>query len=195
MLQRVYDWTMSLAAHHRADRVLAFIAFIESSVFPIPPDVLLMPMVLARRDKAWYYAGLCTVASVLGAVAGYALGLFAFETIGRPLLEAYGYMDAFARVQTWFHEWGGWIVLTAGITPVPYKVFTIASGVTQLNFGVFIFASLLARSFRFYLVAALLWKFGPPIRDFIEKRLALVVTVFVLLVFGGYIVIEHFIGV
>ena len=195
MLQRVYGWTMSLAAHQRADWALAFVSFLESSVFPVPPDVLLMPMVLARREKAWYYAGLCTVASVLGAAAGYALGLFAFETIGRPLLEAYGYMDAFTRVQTWFNDWGAWIVLTAGITPVPYKVFTIASGVTQLNFGVFIVASLLARSFRFYLVAALLWKFGPPIRDFIEKRLALVVTVFVLLVFGGYIVIEHFIGV
>ena len=191
MIRRLYDWTMALAAHHKADRVLAFISFIESSVFPIPPDILLMPMVLARREKAWYLAGLCTVASVCGAMLGYGLGYFAFEAVGRPLFEAYGYMDEFGRFQSAFNEWGSWLVFIFGITFFPFKVITIASGVTQLNLGVFLLASIASRALRFYLVTALLWKFGEPIRTFVEKRLTFITTIFVLLVVGGFVLIRY----
>jgi len=191
MLHRLYHWTMDLAAHHRADRVLGFVSFIESSVFPVPPDVLLMPMVLARRERAWYLAGLCTAASVLGAVLGYALGLFAFEAVGRPIFEAYGYMDDFAVFQEGFNEWGAWLVFIFGVTFFPFKVITIASGVAQLNLAVFLASSVLARAVRFYLVAGLLWWFGPPIRQFVEARLALVTTAFVVLLFAGFVLVRY----
>jgi len=187
----LYDWTMALAAHHRADRVLAFISFIESSIFPIPPDVLLMPMVLARRDRAWYLAGICTVASVVGALLGYGLGYFAFETIGRPIFETYGYLEQFHEFQSAFNEWGSWLVFVFGVTFFPFKVITIASGVTQLNIGVFLLASIASRALRFFLVTALLWKFGEPIRTFVEKRLTLLTSLFVLLLVGGFILVRY----
>jgi membrane protein YqaA with SNARE-associated domain len=192
MLQPLYDWTMRLAGHRRALWALAGIAFVESSVFPIPPDILLVPMILARREKAWLYAGVATLASVLGGMAGYAIGLGLYEAVARPLLDFYGYGPAFAEFQELYGEHGGWIVFTAGITPFPYKVITIASGVVGLALPTFILASVLARGLRFYIEAALLWKFGPPIRDFIEKRLALVVTVFVVGLVGGFLALELF---
>jgi membrane protein YqaA with SNARE-associated domain len=182
---------MALAAHRRADRALAFVSFIESSVFPIPPDVLLMPMVLARRDKAWYLATICTVASVLGALFGYALGYFAFETIGRPIFEAYGYLQQFYEFQAAFNKWGSWLVFVFGVSFFPFKVITIASGVTQLNIVTFVLASIASRALRFFLVTALLWKFGEPIRTFVEKRLTLLTSVFVLLLVGGFIAIRY----
>ncbi len=128
MLHRLYDWTMSLSAHPHALWVLAAIAFIESSFFPIPPDVLLIPMVLASREKAWWIASVCTVASVLGGAAGYGIGYFLFEEVGRPLLDLYGYQEKFAEFSQLYNEWGWWIVFGAGLTPFPYKVITIASG-------------------------------------------------------------------
>ena len=191
MLQRTYNWLMSLAARPDAIRALAAIAFIESSFFPIPPDILLIPMVLAARTRAWRIALVCTVASVLGGMAGYAIGYFLYDGIGRPLLEFYGYAERFAEFQGRYNEWGAWIVFIAGITPFPYKVITIASGVTGLDLATFTIASILARGIRFYLVAALLYWLGPPVRDFIEKRLGLVTSVFVVLLFGGFIVLKY----
>jgi len=191
MLRRLYDWTMALAAHRRADHALAFISFIESSVFPIPPDVLLMPMVLARRDKAWYLATVCTLASVAGALLGYGLGYFAFETVGRPIFEAYGYMAQFQEFQSAFNKWGSWLVFVFGVSFFPFKVITIASGVTQLNIVTFLLASVLSRALRFFLVTALLWKFGEPIRTFVEKRLTLLTSIFVLLLVGGFVAIRY----
>lgn len=191
MLQRLYDWTMSLAAHRHAEWALAFIAFLESSVFPIPPDVMLMPMVLARRERAWRYATLCTIASLVGAAAGYSLGYFAFEAIGKPIFEAYGYLDKFYEFQQAFNTYGSWLVFIFGISFFPFKVITIASGVTKLNFLVFLAAAALSRALRFYLVAGLLWKFGAPIRTFIERRLTLLVTLFVLLLIGGFALITY----
>ena len=131
MLYRMYDWTMGLAAHRHALWALAAVAFIESSIFPIPPDVLIIPMVLAARERAWRIAAVATVASVLGGLAGYGIGALLFETIGRPVLEFYGYMDKFAAFQARFAEWGAWIVAGVGFTPFPYKVITIASGVVR----------------------------------------------------------------
>lgn len=192
MLKGLYDWTMGLAAHRNALALLAFVSFIESSIFPIPPDVLLLPMVLAARARAWRIALVCTVASVAGGLAGYGIGFFLFETVGRPLLEFYGYMDKFAVFQTWYTEWGLWIVFAAGLTPLPYKVFTIASGVAGLDPTVFLLGSVLSRGLRFYVEAALLWRFGEPIRDFIERHLGKVAAAFVVLLFGGFALIKSF---
>ncbi len=191
MLQRTYDWVMSLASRPNAIWALAAISFIESSFFPIPPDVLLIPMVLAARTRAWRIALVCTIASVLGGMAGYAIGFFLYEGVGRPLLEFYGYAARFAEFQGRYNQWGAWIVFIAGITPFPYKVITIASGVTGLDLVTFSIASILARGIRFFLVAALLYWIGQPIRAFIEKRLGLVFTMFVILLVGGFIALKY----
>ncbi|MDH5772278.1 MAG: DedA family protein [Rhodospirillaceae bacterium] len=190
MLRRLYDWTMSFASGPHAMWALFFIAFIESSFFPIPPDILLIPMVLAARGNAWKIAGVCTLASVLGGVAGYGIGYFLYEGIGRPLLDFYGYGAKFEHFQGMYNEWGAWIVAGAGLTPFPYKVITIASGVTGLDMVTFMVASVLSRGIRFYLEAALLWYFGEPIRIFIEKYLGLLVTVGFIVLLGGFVAIK-----
>lgn len=191
MLRQLYDRVMDLSAHPRAVWGLAGVSFIESSVFPIPPDVMLIPMVLAERAKAWFYATVATISSVLGGLFGYAIGLFLFELVGRPILDLYGYGEAFTDFAARYNEWGAWIVFIAGVTPFPYKVVTIASGATQLNILVFLVASIAARGLRFYVESALLYWFGPPIRDFIERRLGLVFTVFVVALVGGFIAIRY----
>ncbi|MBO32417.1 MAG: cytochrome B [Rhodospirillaceae bacterium] len=190
MLRRLYDWTMGLAAHKHALIALALISVVESSVFPIPPDVLLIPMVLAARDRAWLIAGVCMVASVIGGVGGYGIGFFLFEQVGKPILELYHYTAKFDQFQETYNEWGVWLVFIAGVTPFPYKVITIFSGVTGLNLPVFIVASILARGLRFFIVAALLWKFGEPIRAFIERSLGLLFVLFVVLLLGGFVLIK-----
>jgi membrane protein YqaA with SNARE-associated domain len=191
MLRRAYDKTMELAAHRNAPWALAGVSFIESSVFPIPPDVMLIPMVLAERRKAWLYAAICTVASVLGGVFGYLIGYFLFETLGQAILSFYGYMDAFESFAQRYNEYGAWIVFIAGVTPFPYKVITIASGVTQLNFLVFMLASVAARGLRFFVVAGLLYWFGPPIKKFIEDYLGILSVLFVVLLIGGFVLIKY----
>ncbi|TVP70620.1 MAG: DedA family protein [Rhodobacteraceae bacterium] len=191
MIRRLYDWTLSLARHPRALWALAFVAFIESSVFPIPPDVLMIAMIVARPSRAFVIAAVATVASVAGGLAGYAIGYGAFETLGRPVLEFYGKDAYFAEFQLRYNEWGAWAVLIAGVTPFPYKVITILSGTTALNIWVFLVASVIARAFRFFIVATLLWKFGTPIRDFIEARLGLVFTVLMVLLLGGFMAVRY----
>ena len=186
MIRALYDWTMSLADHPRALWVLAFIAFIESSVFPIPPDVLMIPMILAAPQRAWIIAGTALVASVLGGMFGYAIGAFAYESIGQPILAALGKDDAMNAFNTRFNDFGFWAVLTAGVTPFPYKVITIMSGWTGMPLATFIATSILARGLRFFLVAGLLWQFGAPIRDFIERRLGMMFTLFVIVLFAGF---------
>lgn len=190
MLRRLYDWTMSLAAHPHALWALAAVAFIESSVFPIPPDVLMIPMVLAARNRAFLIATVATVASVLGGMLGYGIGMFAFDTIGRPVLESLGKAGAMAEFSTKFNDMGFWAVLTAGVTPFPYKVITIMSGWTAMPLDTFVGTSILARGLRFFLVAALLWRFGAPIRDLIERRLGLMFTLFIVLLAGGFLAVR-----
>ena len=191
VLGRLYDWTMGLAARRDAVWVLAAVAFVEGSFFPIPPDVLLIPMVLAARDRAWILAAVCTAASVAGGILGYAIGWFLFETMGQPILAFYGYAGTFAAFGARYNEWGAWIVFTAGFTPFPYKVVAIASGATRLDPATFVVASVLARGLRFLVVAALLYRIGPPIRAFIERRLGLVTLVFVALLLGGFVVAKY----
>jgi len=182
---------MSFSARPNAVWALVFFSFIESSIFPIPPDVLLIPMVLAARSRWLGLAMACTAASVLGGLAGYAIGYFLYDGIGRPLLEFYGYGAKFTEFQQRYNELGAWIVFIAGVSPFPYKVITIASGVTQLDLTTFTTASVLARGIRFFVVAALLFWLGPPIKEFIEKRLGLVFTIFIILLVGGFIVLKY----
>jgi membrane protein YqaA with SNARE-associated domain len=189
VLRRLFNWTLSLAASRHALWALAGISFIESSVFPIPPDTLLIPLVLARPDRAWRIAAVCTVASVIGGAFGYLIGWAFFEQVGRPVLAFYGLEGQFAQFSANYNAWGLWWVLIAGITPFPYKVITILSGVTGLNFALFMAASLFARGLRFFLIAALLWKYGPPIRTFIEQRLGLVFSVSMAALIGGFLVV------
>lgn len=190
MLRRLYDWTLHLAETRYAMWALAVVAFVESSVFPIPPDVLIIPMILARPRRAFEIAALATLASVLGGLAGYWIGMSLFETVGRPVLEFYGKDAYFADFRERYNEYGAWAVLIAGVTPFPYKVITILSGTTGLSLGVFVVASVVARGLRFFIVAALLWKFGAPIRDFIEKRLGLLFTLFCLVLIGGFLAVS-----
>jgi membrane protein YqaA with SNARE-associated domain len=191
MLRGLYDWTMGLAESRYALWALAAVAFVESSVFPIPPDILMIPMILAAPRRAWLIAGVCTVSSVAGGLAGYYIGWGLFESVGRPVLEFYGKDAYFAEFSARYNEWGAWAVLIAGVTPFPYKVITIMSGATGLSVTVFMVASVIARGLRFFIVAALLWKFGAPIRDFIEKRLGLMFTLFCVLLIGGFYVVRY----
>ena len=186
MLRGLYDWTMRLAEGRHALWALAAVAFVESSVFPIPPDVLMIPMVIARPSRAWLIAGVATAASVLGGLAGYAIGMFAYDSVGAPVLEALGKGDAMAAFNERFNGVGFWAVLAAGVTPFPYKVITIMSGWTAMPLATFLVTSLIARALRFFVVAGLLRAFGPPIREFVERRLALAFTAFVLVLFGGF---------
>jgi membrane protein YqaA with SNARE-associated domain len=191
MIHRLYDWMMHMAAHKRAPQMLFWVSFVESSFFPIPPDVMLVPMVLANRLKAWAYATIATAGSVIGGIAGYAIGYFLLEYIGQPVLRFYGYADRFQEFANLFNEWGVWVLLIKGMTPFPYKILTILAGATHMNLLAFIAASVVARAMRFYLVAGLLYWFGPPIRGFIETRLKLVTTVFVVLLVGGFVAVKY----
>ncbi len=191
MLRRAYDWTMGLAGHRHALWALALVAFVESSVFPIPPDILIIPMVLAARKQAWRVAAVAAAASVLGGLLGYWIGAGLYETVGKPLLAFYGYGAKFEAFREAYNEWGAVIVFTAGFSPLPYKVFTIASGVAELNLAVFLVASMVSRGGRFFLVAALLWYFGEPIRRFIENNLPVLTIVFCVLLFGGFLAFRY----
>ncbi|MEO0830272.1 MAG: YqaA family protein [Pseudomonadota bacterium] len=191
MLRSLYDWTLSLVSSRYALLALAIVSFVESSFFPIPPDLLMIPMIIAAPHRAFLIAGVCMVASVLGGIAGYGIGMFAFEQIGKPILESLGKADRMAEFSERFNDMGFWAVLVAGLTPFPYKVITIMSGWTAMPLGTFIVTSIIARGLRFFIVATLLWKFGEPIKDFIEKRLGLVFTLFVALLLGGFLLVRY----
>ena len=190
MLSRLYEWILAMAARPGALWLLALVAFAESSFFPIPPDVMLIPMVLAARRRAWLIAAVCTAASVAGGMAGYGIGYFLYQAVGRPLGEAFGGGDAFALVQSQYNAWGLWLVFAAGLTPLPYKVFTVLSGLTHLELGLFLLGSTVSRGLRFFAVAALLWAFGESIRRFVEHHLKLAASVFVAVLAGGFLVIR-----
>lgn len=193
MLRKIYDWMMRKASDEKAPWALGVVSFVESSFFPIPPDVMLIPMVMANRQKAWWYATIATVTSVLGGLLGYAIGYYLYETVGLPILEFYGKANALDSFIAFVHDYGVPAVIIKGATPIPYKVVTIAAGVAKMDLLAFIGASIVARAMRFYLVAGLLYFFGEPIREFIEKRLTLVTTVFVVLLVGGFVAVKYLI--
>ena len=191
MLRGLYDWTMRKAASDKAPAALAGVSFVESSFFPIPPDVMLIPMILSRREKAWWYATIATVASVLGGLLGYAIGYFLYDAVGLPILKFYGREHALDSFMAFVRDYGVPAVIIKGMTPIPYKVVTIAAGVGHMDLLAFIGASIVARAMRFFMVAALLYYAGEPIRDFIEKRLSLVMTVFLVLLIGGVVAVKY----
>jgi membrane protein YqaA with SNARE-associated domain len=191
LIRKVYDLTLRISAHKHATWGLAGVSFVESSVFPIPPDVILIPMCIANRKKAFYYAAVCTVASVLGGLLGYAIGYALYESVGQKIIEFYGAGDKFGDMKARYDEYGGWIIFAKGLTPFPYKVLTILSGVMQMNLAVFIVSSVACRSLRFFLVAGLLWKFGEPVKVFIEKYLTWLALAFLVVLIGGFALIKY----
>ena len=190
MLHRLYSRTLALASSPRALWWLAIIAFAESSFFPVPPDALLIPMALARPDRAWRFALVCTIASVAGGALGYFIGYELFDQLARPVIAFYGYAARFDAYQAMYAQYGLWIILIKGLTPIPYKIVTIASGAAHFDFGIFMAASVATRGARFFLVATLLHFFGDSVRDFIERRLTLVTTCAAIGVIGGFLLLR-----
>jgi membrane protein YqaA with SNARE-associated domain len=190
MLRALYDRVLRLSAHRHAGAWLGVVSFAESSVFPIPPDAMLLPMCLARPDRAWRYAAICTVASVFGGMLGYALGFFLFEALAQPVLAAYGHADALESFRAWFERWGVAVILIKGLTPIPYKIVTIAAGAAAFDPWIFLLASIVTRGARFFLLAALLRRYGTPMRAFIEQRLTLLTTLVAVGILGGFVVLK-----
>jgi membrane protein YqaA with SNARE-associated domain len=191
VITRLYSRTLAIAAHRHAMAAMALIAFAESSFLPLPPDVLLIPMTLAQPRRAWLIATVCTISSVLGGYVGYAIGFFLFDTIGLRVLDFYHLMDKYEAFKAAFAQWGAWIIIIKGMTPIPFKLVTIASGAAQFNLSIFTLASLVSRGLRFFILAALLWRYGAPIRDFIERRLMLVTSLVAALLVGGVVVLRY----
>jgi membrane protein YqaA with SNARE-associated domain len=191
MFRALYDWVLRMAHHRFALPILAFVSFAESSFFPIPPDAMVIPMVLARRDRAWLIAGVCTISSVLGAMLGYAIGHFLLETVGQWLIQLYHMQDKIAQFKVMYGEYGAAIILLKGLTPIPFKLVTIASGVASFNFPLFVLLCLITRGARFFIIAALLKRFGEPVQAFIEKRLNLFAWGFLILIVGGFVAVAY----
>jgi len=190
LLRKLYEWTLAKAAHKNASWFLSIISFAESSFFPIPPDIILIPMIIAKKIKAFFYAFICTISSVIGGVAGYCIGYFFYNNIGIIIVDYYGLLDQFENFEQYYNDFGIWIVLGAGFTPFPFKFITMASGVFELNFFLFIFASLIARGGRFYLIAILLKIFGDKIKLLIEKYFNLLASLFFILLIGSIVLVK-----
>jgi membrane protein YqaA with SNARE-associated domain len=191
MLRRFYDYVIALSGRPSAPYWLFAVAFAESSFLPLPPDALLIPMVLATPRKALWLATLATVGSVLGGALGYLIGFELFTKLAQPIINFYHYHDAFLAFQHRFAQYGVWIILIKGLTPIPYKIITIAAGAAAFNFPVFMAASVITRGGRFFAEAILLQKFGPPAQQFIERRLGLVTGVFAVLLVAGFLVLKY----
>jgi membrane protein YqaA with SNARE-associated domain len=194
MLTKLYNWMVEKAAHPQAERWLFFFSFVESSFFPIPPHPLLGLMCLARPDRAIRYGLICTLASVLGGLFGYAIGYFAYETIGIAILKALGMWETFPAAACYLREFGPEIILVKGATPIPFKLLTLTAGFIHMSLFDFIWSSVLSRAFQFMLVGILFWKFGAPIKAFIDKYLAWVSAAFIVLVVGGFIAFSMLAG-
>jgi membrane protein YqaA with SNARE-associated domain len=190
MLRRLYDWTMDQAGRPHAIWVMAGISFAESSFFPLPPDLILVPMCLARRDRVFWYATVATVSSVLGGFLGYAIGFYLYDSVGQWVIEHMVSASAYAGTKAMFDEYGFWAIVLKGLTPIPYKLVTILSGFMKFNLASFALASLIARGIRFYAEAILLYFFGEEARAFIERRLMLVMSATAVLLVGVVIVIK-----
>ncbi len=189
-VRRIYDWVLSWAETPYGIYALALLAFAESSFFPIPPDVLLIALAIGAPKKSLKFAFICTAASVLGGIAGYYIGFAAYEAIGKPIVDAYNGQPVMDKIAMWYSQYGFWGILTAAITPIPYKIFTIASGVFSFNFAEFLLASVIGRSIRFFAVAGLIALFGPQIKSFIDKYFNILSIIFTILLIGGFIFIK-----
>ena len=191
MLRALYDRVLALAASKRAPLWLAVVAFAESSFFPVPPDALLIPMALARPERAYRLALICTAASVIGGMLGYFIGYGLYDAVAAPLIHFYHYEAAAQAFVERFQQYGLWVILIKGLTPIPYKIVTITSGLAHFNFAVFVAASVVTRGARFFLLALLLRRFGEPVRVLIERRLTLVTTVVAVSIVFGFVVLRY----
>lgn len=190
MIRACYDWVLRQAGKTYAEFILFGIALAEASFFPLPPDILLLPMAVARRDKAWQLAAICTAGSIIGGLIGYGIGTFAMATLGQWIVDTYHLQAAFQTFHDQFNKWGVWIILVKGLTPIPFKLVTIASGVAGLNLVKFVLACAATRGLRFFVIAALVRKFGEPIKTFIEKYLTWVaLAVLAAIIFGFWLVL------
>jgi membrane protein YqaA with SNARE-associated domain len=187
MLRRIYDWCVAAAYRPAASWIMGGVSFVESSFFPIPPDVMLIPMSLARPERAYSYAFLCTWTSVAGGVLGYLIGSVLYDSVGQWLIGLYGYGDKVEAFREAYNQYGAWIILLKGLTPIPYKIVTITSGFAGYNLLLFILLSFVARGMRFYFLAFLLHRYGPHAKDIIEKRLGLWVTIGTILMITGIV--------
>jgi membrane protein YqaA with SNARE-associated domain len=193
MFRRLYDWTLSLAQSPRAPTALAAVAFAESSFFPIPPDVLLVPMALAKPKRAWNYAAICTIASVAGGVVGYGIGYLLYDTVGKWLIGLYGYGEKVDALRAFYDEWGALFILIKGVTPIPYKLVTIVSGLLEYNLLLFIVLSVLTRGARFFLVAALLHRYGDQARTMLDRHFGIFIAVILVFIVLGFWLAAKFI--
>ena len=191
IFKNLYNWTLYQSSKKYASWFLAFVSFIESSFFPIPPDIILIPMIIAKRAKAFIYAFICTISSVLGGLFGYLIGYALFNSIGLILVNFYGMTEYIESLKEYYNNYGIWFVLIAGFTPLPFKIITIASGLFQLNLIIFILCSLIARGSRFYLIAGLLYVFGEVIKKFIDKYFNFLTVLFFILLIGGVLVLNY----
>jgi membrane protein YqaA with SNARE-associated domain len=189
MLRRLYDWCVDAAGKPRAAWILGCVSFAESSFFPVPPDAMLIPMALARPDRAFLFATVCTITSVAGGLLGYFIGAELYATLGQWLISLYGYGDKVEAFREAYAHYGAWIILLKGLTPIPYKIVTITSGFAGFNIGLFIVLSLLTRGVRFYLLAFLLNRYGDRARHIIEKRLGLWTAIFLIVLVLGFVVV------
>jgi membrane protein YqaA with SNARE-associated domain len=189
MFRGLYNWTARVARHRHAIPGMAAVSFAESSFFPIPPDVMLVPMVLARREQAYLIATVCTLASVAGGLFGYAIGYFLYDSIGQWLINLYGMHDAAAEYRDWYARYGAWVILVKGLTPIPFKLVTIASGLAQFNLALFLAMAAITRGARFFIIAFLLKRYGAPIERVLEERLTLVSWCFLGILVAGFAVI------
>ena len=187
MLRRMYDWCVAAAYKPFAPWILGAVSFAESSFFPVPPDVMLIPMALARPDKAWFYATVCTVTSVAGGLLGYLIGAVLYDSVGLWLIHLYGYGDKVEAFREAYAQWGAWIILLKGLTPIPYKIVTIASGFAGYNLFLFVVLSIITRGARFFLLAFLLNRYGAQARSIIEERLGFWVSAGAILLVGGIV--------
>jgi membrane protein YqaA with SNARE-associated domain len=191
MLRRLYSRMMRLAEGPHALLALIAVSFAESSFFPLPPDTILIPMVLAQRQRAFALALWCTAASVLGGMFGYAIGSLLYDSLGKWIVTAYGYGQSVETFRETYAAWGAWIILLKGLTPIPYKLVTIASGFAGYNFGLFVLLSIVTRGLRFFLVAGLLYFYGEPIRGFLERRLEAVALATVAVIVSGFVIVKY----
>lgn len=191
LVRRYYDWTMVHAQGPHAWITLSLVSFTESSFFPIPGDLFLIPMALADRRRAFFLAGICTIASVLGGMLGYAIGAWLYDSLGHWLISIYGYGDKVEWFRALYAKYGAWIIIIKGLTPIPYKVVTIASGFSGYDFGAFVLLSVITRGARFYLLATLIYFFGERVREFLEKRLELALTLFFVVLVLGFLALRY----
>jgi len=191
IIRRLYDWVLHWAETPYGMWALFLIAFAESSFFPIPPDVLLIALAISIPTRAFHFALIATIGSLIGGIAGYGIGMFGYDSIGRPIVEFYHGQEIMQAIKERYDEYGFWGVLVAAITPLPYKIFTISSGMFSFDFFQFMIASIIGRSVRFFAVAGLIWKFGTPIKGFIDKYFNLLATLFIILLIGGFIIIKY----